>query len=95
MQALPDQRRLYRPDRERRREGLRLARLLLPVAIILDVMMPGMDGWTVLSTLKADASLSNIPVIMLTMRDDKKRGYALGATNYLTKPTDRDVWRRS
>jgi CheY-like chemotaxis protein len=70
-------------------EGLRLARLLLPVAIILDVMMPGMDGWTVLSTLKADASLSNIPVILLTMMDDKTRGYALGAANYLTKPTDR------
>ncbi len=70
-------------------EGLRLARLLLPVVIILDVMMPGMDGWTVLSTLKADASLANIPVILLTMMDDRKLGYALGAANYLTKPTDR------
>ena len=70
-------------------EGLRLARQLLPVAITLDVMMPGMDGWTVLSMLKADPSVCNIPVIMLTMMDDKKRGYALGAANYLTKPTDR------
>jgi signal transduction histidine kinase/CheY-like chemotaxis protein len=70
-------------------EGLRLARRLLPVAITLDVMMPGMDGWTVLSTLKADPSVCDIPVIMLTMMDDRKRGYALGATNYMTKPVDR------
>jgi len=70
-------------------EGLRLARLLLPTAITLDVMMPGMDGWTVLSQLKADASVRAIPVILLTMVDDKKRGYTLGAANYITKPVDR------
>ena len=70
-------------------EGLRLARRLLPVAITLDVMMPGMDGWTVLSLLKADPSACNIPVIMLTMVDDKKRGFALGAANYITKPIDK------
>src|SRR5205085_6225697 len=70
-------------------EGLRLARQLRPVAITLDVMMPGLDGWTVLSMLKADASVCHIPVIMLTMMDDKKRGYALGAANYMTKPIDR------
>jgi PAS domain S-box-containing protein len=71
------------------KEGLRLARLLLPVAITLDVMMPGLDGWTVLSTLKADPAVRDIPVIMLTMMDDKKRGYALGAADYTTKPVDR------
>jgi PAS domain S-box-containing protein len=70
-------------------EGLRLARTLLPVAITLDVMMPGMDGWTVLATLKADSTVRDIPVIMLTMMDDKKRGYALGAADYTTKPVDR------
>ncbi len=70
-------------------EGLRMARLLLPIAITLDVMMPGMDGWTLLSVLKADPVLSGIPVIMLTMMDDKKRGYAMGAANYITKPVDR------
>jgi CheY-like chemotaxis protein len=70
-------------------EGLRLAQLLLPVAITLDVMMPGIDGWTVLSMLKADPSVCNIPVIMLTMLDDRKRGYALGAANYITKPINR------
>ena len=70
-------------------EGLRLARQVHPVAITLDVMMPGMDGWSVLSLLKSDPTVCNIPVIMLTMLDDKKRGYALGASNYITKPFDR------
>ena len=70
-------------------EGLRLARSLHPVAITLDVMMPGMDGWTVLQQLKADPETQDIPVIMLTMVDDKNIGFALGATDYLTKPIDR------
>ena len=70
-------------------EGLRLARRLRPLAITLDVMMPGIDGWSMLSRLKADPTLQGIPVIMLTMVDDKKRGYALGAANYMTKPVDR------
>ena len=70
-------------------EGLRLARSLHPVAITLDVMMPGMDGWAVLQQLKADAETQDIPVIMLTMVDDKNIGFALGATDYLTKPIDR------
>ena len=70
-------------------QGLALARQLKPLAITLDVMMPGMDGWRVLSELKADPELSEIPVIMLTMVDDKKRGYALGAADYVTKPIDR------
>jgi CheY-like chemotaxis protein/nitrogen-specific signal transduction histidine kinase len=71
-------------------EGLRLARELHPTAITLDVMMPGMDGWAVLTALKADAKLADIPVIMLTIVDDKNLGYALGASDYLTKPVDRD-----
>ena len=70
-------------------EGLRLARKLRPVAITLDVMMPGMDGWSVLSALQADAELRDIPVIMLTMVDDPKRGFTLGASEYATKPVDR------
>jgi GAF domain-containing protein/CheY-like chemotaxis protein/anti-sigma regulatory factor (Ser/Thr protein kinase) len=71
-------------------EGLRLARELRPEAITLDVMMPGMDGWAVLSALKADSALADIPVIMLTIVDDKNLGYALGAADYLTKPIERD-----
>jgi signal transduction histidine kinase/CheY-like chemotaxis protein len=71
-------------------EGLRLARELRPIAITLDVMMPGMDGWAVLSALKADTDLADIPVIMLTIVDDKNLAYALGASDYLTKPIERD-----
>ena len=71
-------------------EGLRLARELRPDVITLDVLMPGLDGWAVLSALKADPALAEIPVIMLTMVDDRGLGYALGAAEYLTKPLDRD-----
>jgi CheY-like chemotaxis protein len=71
-------------------EGVRLAMELRPDAITLDVMMPGMDGWAVLSALKAAPDLADIPVIMLTIVDDKNLGYALGASDYLTKPLDRE-----
>jgi signal transduction histidine kinase/CheY-like chemotaxis protein len=70
--------------------GLRLARELHPDIITLDVMMPGMDGWAVLSELKADPELADIPVVMLTIVDNKNLGYALGAADYLTKPIQRD-----
>jgi signal transduction histidine kinase/CheY-like chemotaxis protein len=71
-------------------EGLRLAKQLHPMAIILDVMMPGMDGWAVLSTLKSKPDVSDIPVVMLTIVDDKNLGYTLGASDYMIKPVDRD-----
>jgi GAF domain-containing protein/CheY-like chemotaxis protein/anti-sigma regulatory factor (Ser/Thr protein kinase) len=71
-------------------EGLRLARELRPDAITLDVMMPGMDGWAVLTALKADPDVADIPVVMLTIVDDKNLGYALGAADYLTKPIERE-----
>jgi CheY-like chemotaxis protein len=70
-------------------DGLRLAREQHPDAITLDVMMPGMDGWAVLSALADDPELRDIPTIMLTIVDDKRTGYALGAAEYLTKPIDR------
>ena len=70
--------------------GLRLAKELRPAAITLDVMMPGLDGWAVLTALKADPDLADIPVVMMTMVDDKNLGYALGASDYLTKPIERD-----
>ncbi len=70
-------------------EGLRLARRLQPDVITLDVMMPELDGWSVLSALKADPELAAIPVIMLTIVDDRRMGFTLGATDYLTKPVDR------
>jgi PAS domain S-box-containing protein len=71
-------------------EGLRLAREIRPAAITLDVMMPGMDGWSVLSALKADPEVAGIPVTMLTILNEEKRAYTLGAADYLTKPIDRN-----
>jgi PAS domain S-box-containing protein len=71
-------------------QGLELARASRPDLITLDVMMPGLDGWSVLASLKADPVLADIPVVMLTIVDDKNLGYALGATDYLTKPVDRE-----
>ncbi len=71
-------------------EGLRIAREAHPQAITLDVLMPGMNGWHTLTALKADRDLADIPVIMLTIVDNRNRGYALGASDYLTKPVDRD-----
>jgi CheY-like chemotaxis protein len=71
-------------------EGLRLARAAAPDVITLDVLMPGMDGWAVLAALKADPRLADVPVIMLTIVEEKNLGYALGAAEYLVKPLDRD-----
>ena len=62
-----------------------------PCLITLDVMMPDSDGWTVLGDLKANPATADIPVVMLTIVDDRGRGFALGATDYLTKPID---WQR-
>ena len=72
-------------------QGLELARKMKPSAITLDVMMSGMDGWTVLSALKADPGTADIPVVMITIFDDKNMGFALGAADFLTKPID---WQR-
>lgn len=68
--------------------GLEMAALVRPDVILLDVTMPRMDGWSVLSALKADADLSRIPVVMLTVIDEHSLGYALGASDYLLKPVE-------
>ena len=70
--------------------GLKLAKQVHPTAITLDVMMPGVDGWTVLAELKADPDLADIPVIVVTILDEKDMGYSLGAADYMTKPIDRE-----
>lgn len=64
-------------------------RELQPFAVILDVMLPGKDGWQILQELKSDTELKEIPVIMATMVDNQELGFALGATDYLMKPIDR------
>ena len=71
--------------------GIELAKQLKPVAITLDVMMPGMDGWSVMRALKAEPATAEIPVILVTITDNKEMGFALGASDYLTKPVD---WNR-
>jgi signal transduction histidine kinase/DNA-binding response OmpR family regulator len=68
-------------------EGLR------PTAITLDVMMPDLDGWSVLGALRQDPELADIPVIMITIVDEHRRGIALGAAGYLT-PIDRERLHR-
>jgi len=52
--------------------------------------MPDLDGWTVLAALKGDPQLADIPVVLVTIEDNRSRGYSLGATEYMTKPIDRE-----
>ena len=79
---------LHSPDGE---EGLALARRYHPVGILLDVMLPGMDGWTVIERLKADPATRHIPVHFLSATDDASRGRELGAVGFLTKPVTREA----
>jgi CheY-like chemotaxis protein len=58
------------------------------MTITLDVLMTDTDGWSVLAALKADPELASIPVVMLTIADERGKGFALGAAEYLTKPID-------
>jgi CheY-like chemotaxis protein len=73
------------------REGLELAKTKHPVAITTDVMMPGMDGWSVITALKADPDTAHIPIILVTITDSREMGVALGVFDYLAKPVD---WNR-
>jgi signal transduction histidine kinase/DNA-binding response OmpR family regulator/flagellin-specific chaperone FliS len=70
-------------------QGLQLAREKHPDVIILDVLMPGQDGWSVLNQIKADPDLADIPVVMQSTIDEPKKAFMLGASDYLTKPIDR------
>ncbi len=71
-------------------KGLEMARTQQPDVITLDVMMPVMDGWSVLSALKADPLTSEIPVVMMTMTSERNMAYALGAAHFLMKPINRE-----
>jgi PAS domain S-box-containing protein len=75
-------------------EGLELARRLKPALVTLDVLMPSMDGWSVLQEIKADPELEHIPVVMISIAGDKDLGYTLGAVDCLTKPVDREKLRQ-
>jgi CheY-like chemotaxis protein/CHASE3 domain sensor protein len=70
--------------------GLALARQYRPTGILLDVMLPGMDGWTVIERLKSDAATRHIPVHFISATDDASRGLELGAVGFLTKPVSRE-----
>ena len=71
-------------------EAISKARQLHPFAMTLDVMLPGRDGWDVIQTLKGDPQTADIPIIMLSMLDNRQLGYSLGASDYLVKPVSRN-----
>ncbi|WP_455366188.1 ATP-binding response regulator [Kaarinaea lacus] len=71
-------------------EGIRKINELVPDVILLDVMLSDMSGWQVLTYVKSQPHLVHIPVIMLTMINEKSTAYSLGATAYLSKPIDRE-----
>ncbi len=70
-------------------EALEILRKTPPDIVTLDVMMPKVDGWSVLGIMKSDPALDHIPVIMITIVDDRNLGYKLGASEFMTKPIDR------
>src|SRR5262249_10973460 len=72
------------------REGLKRAKEYHPIAITLDVIMPDIDGWTVLAALRGDPELADIPTVIATFVDEQRHGMTLGAIGYLTKPIDRE-----
>ncbi|MDC1086866.1 PAS-domain containing protein [Alphaproteobacteria bacterium] len=77
------------------KEGIRLARDIRPDVITLDILMPEMDGWSVLRTLKADPKVSDIPVIMASILDEKNKGFSLGAADFLSKPVQKEYLMKS
>ena len=77
------------------KEGIRLARDLKPDVITLDILMPEMDGWSVLRTLKAVPEVSDIPVIMASVLDEKNKGFSLGAADFLSKPVQKEYLMKS
>ena len=70
-------------------EGLELAGQLHPAAVILDILLPRLNGWDLLAQLKSDPATSEIPVVIVSMTDEQGAGFALGAADFLVKPVDR------
>jgi signal transduction histidine kinase/DNA-binding response OmpR family regulator len=71
-------------------EGLELARRLRPRAVVLDILLPRVDGWDLLARLKADPATAACPVVVVSMLDERGKGFALGAAEYLVKPVGRE-----
>jgi signal transduction histidine kinase/CheY-like chemotaxis protein len=72
-------------------EAIARVRVVRPDALLLDVILPGMDGWAVLRTLKEDEDLRHIPVVMVSVVEERDVGIALGAVDYFVKPIDRQA----
>jgi signal transduction histidine kinase/CheY-like chemotaxis protein len=72
-------------------EGIRRAKEIHPFAVTLDILMPQKDGWGVLSDLKADPATRDIPIIVLSIIDNKELGFSLGAFDYLLKPFEKEA----
>ena len=70
--------------------GLEAVRRVRPDAVLLDIRLPGIDGWSVLEALKGEPETRDIPVIVVSIVDERARGVALGAAAYLVKPVSRD-----
>ncbi|MCX7794341.1 MAG: diguanylate cyclase [Thermodesulfovibrionales bacterium] len=73
-------------------EAIRLARELQPFAVILDIMLPGKDGWEVLQSLKSDPETSDIPVIIHSILEERELAFLMGATDYIVKPAEKSVF---
>ena len=71
--------------------GLSFTRQIRPSAVILDLTLPDIDGWHLLSTLKGDPATTHVPVLIVSVVDERARGLALGAADYLVKPVGRDL----
>jgi DNA-binding response OmpR family regulator len=72
-------------------EGLELVRALRPRAVILDILLPRIDGWDLLARLKADPETADCPVVVVSMLDERGKGLSLGAADYLIKPVSREA----
>jgi adenylate cyclase len=76
-------------------QGLQLARRVRPSLITLNILMPGLDGWSTVQELKRDDDLNDIPVTMVTIIDEECRPFAFGAAAYLCKPVSREHLRKA
>ncbi|HEU4332721.1 MAG TPA: response regulator, partial [Lapillicoccus sp.] len=72
------------------RDGIDAVRTLRPVAVVLDIKLPGMSGWEILHAMKSDPEIAGTPVVIVSVLPERGKGFALGAADYLVKPVDRD-----